>query len=267
MTDQSIARQTCEIYRDVFGGWRWEAHDRDGEPIDSRLSFSSAEDCVKDARRAGFAISGHAQRSGLCVLPEGNCKQTLEDAFAGDRVVFAHTAYDALRNMHAGVFDYYVLDYWLPDLTGAALCREIRKVDPSAPIIFCSATNREDARRRALNAGANAYVCLPVEAKVLRERVNLLISRADADCLLAKREEELAIATELERRSKAAISRAGQAMALAKDAAERGAERVARAKAYKAFMESRGTRANFDRWWPQVSSSAWAAHRTRQSEA
>ena len=262
MTDEAKAPQTCEVYRDVFGGWRWEARDLGGESLDSRLSFSSAEDCIKDAQRTGFTISGHTQRSGLYVLPQGNCKRTLEDAFAGDRVVFAHTAYDALRNLHAGVFDYYVLEYWLPDLAGVGLCREIRKVDPYAPIIFCSATDRDDARRRALNAGANAYVCLPVEAKVLRERAHLLISRADADSLLARREEELAIAAELERRSKAASSRAEQAMALARQAVER----AARAKAYKAFMESRGTRANFDRWWPQVSSSAWAAHRARDHE-
>lgn len=263
MADESTARHTSDVYRDVFGGWRWEAHDPKGQPVDSRLSFSSIEDCMRDAERAGYTISGNTERRGLCVLPEGNCKQMLENAFAGDKIVFAHTAYDALRNLHAGVFDYYVLEYWLPDLSGVSLCREIRKIDPAAPVIFCAASARDDARRRGLNAGANAYICLPVEAQVLRERMRLLIDRTDAESLLAKREEKLAIDAELVRRSKAAANRAGQAMALAAGATER----AARAKAYRAFMESRGTRANFDRWWPQVSSSAWAAYRSREHEA
>lgn len=217
---------------------------------------------MRDAANAGYVASGPASRSGLCALPEGNSKAFLEQAFAGERLVFAHNGYEALRSLHARAFDFYVLEYWLPDFSGVALCREIRKVDPSGPIVFCTATHREDARRRALNAGANAYLCQPVEPQVLRERMKILLERADADSLSAKREEELAIDAELARRAAAAAARSEHAQTLIASATER----AARAKAFKAFIESGGTRANFERWWPQVLTTAWATHRIHESK-
>ena len=44
----------CNIYRDVFGGWRWEFRDRRGNMRDSRDSFESYEDCAAAARLFGF---------------------------------------------------------------------------------------------------------------------------------------------------------------------------------------------------------------------
>lgn len=215
-----------------------------------------------DASTAGYIASGPATRSGLCALPQGNSKDFLEQAFAGQRIVFAHNGYEALRSLHADAFDFYVLEYWLPDFSGVALCREIRKVDPSGPIVFCTATDRDDSRRRALNAGANAYLCQPVEPQILRERMKLLLERADADSRSAKREEELAIDAEIARRASGAAARTEHAQALVASATER----TARAKAFKAFIESGGTRANFERWWPQVLTTAWATHRTHQAK-
>ena len=258
--DHQSPPRACHLYRDVFGGWRWEARDAKSESVDSRQSFSSLEDCMSDASRAGYIALGPATRAGLCALPEGNSKAFLNEAFQGQRLTFAHSGYEAIRALHAGTFDFYVLEYWLPDLSGVALCREIRKVDPWSPIVFCTATDREDARRRAINAGATAFLCQPVEPQVLRERMNLLLERADADSLSAKRDEELAIDAELTRRAAAAIERTAHAQALVASATER----AARAKALKAFIDSGGTRANFERWWPQVITTAWATHRTHE---
>jgi hypothetical protein len=44
----------CNIYRDVFGGWRWEFKDARGQMRDSRDSFDSYEDCAAAAQRAGL---------------------------------------------------------------------------------------------------------------------------------------------------------------------------------------------------------------------
>lgn len=260
--EHQASPSTCHLYRDVFGGWRWEAGDANGESVDSRQSFSSLEECMSDASHAGYVASGPASRSGLCALPENNSREFLEVAFASQRLVFAHSGYEAMRSLHAGVFDFYVLEFWLPDFSGVALCREIRKVDPSSPIVFCTATDREDARRRALNAGATAYLCHPVEPQVLRERIKVLLDRVDAASLSAKREEELAIEAELSRRMAAAAARTEHAQALIATATER----AARAKAFKVFIESGGTRANFERWWPQVLTTAWATHRIHESK-
>jgi len=45
------------LYRDVFGGWRWEYYDRAGEAIDSRESFDISSECIDDARRHEYERS------------------------------------------------------------------------------------------------------------------------------------------------------------------------------------------------------------------
>ncbi|HYH43607.1 MAG TPA: hypothetical protein VD867_16655 [Burkholderiales bacterium] len=42
------------IYRDVFGGWRWECFDADGEARDSQFSYDTRSECVADAKQRGL---------------------------------------------------------------------------------------------------------------------------------------------------------------------------------------------------------------------
>jgi hypothetical protein len=48
------SRSGYAFYRDVFGDWRWEYYDRNGEAIDSRDAFETREECVEDAQLAGL---------------------------------------------------------------------------------------------------------------------------------------------------------------------------------------------------------------------
>jgi uncharacterized protein YegP (UPF0339 family) len=44
-------------YRDVFGGWRWEFRDANGDFVDSQQSYDSQEECLAAAgaaRAKGF---------------------------------------------------------------------------------------------------------------------------------------------------------------------------------------------------------------------
>ena len=47
-------RRTCNIYRDVFGAWRWEFRDAHGDMCDSLDSFDTYEACVAAAQRVGL---------------------------------------------------------------------------------------------------------------------------------------------------------------------------------------------------------------------
>jgi hypothetical protein len=49
------------FYRDVFGGWRWEYFDANGQARDSAFSYDTHAECVADARGRGLII----QRRGL----------------------------------------------------------------------------------------------------------------------------------------------------------------------------------------------------------
>lgn len=51
------------IYRDVFGGWRWEYFGPDGEARDSRFSYDTRPECVADARRHGLLPHSRATQS------------------------------------------------------------------------------------------------------------------------------------------------------------------------------------------------------------
>jgi CheY-like chemotaxis protein len=55
-------------------------------------------------------------------------------------VVWAPTGRDALQLIEEGqAFDLYLIDHYLPDSTGLALCREIRGKDDFTPAVFVSA--------------------------------------------------------------------------------------------------------------------------------
>jgi CheY-like chemotaxis protein len=48
----------------------------------------------------------------------------------------AHSKAEALRKATGGLFDLYLLDYYLPDGTGLELCLLIRDFDGSTPVLF-----------------------------------------------------------------------------------------------------------------------------------
>jgi len=87
------------------------------------------------------------------------------------------TAAQALSLIQAEHFDLYLLDAWLPDLNGVELCRRVRVLDPHTPVLFYSGAAYDDDKKRAIDAGANAYVTKP-DVDGLLESVTELVSLA-----------------------------------------------------------------------------------------
>jgi two-component system, OmpR family, alkaline phosphatase synthesis response regulator PhoP len=94
---------------------------------------------------------------------------------SGYEVVSAYTFADALSKALTGSFDIFLLDNKLPDGTGVDLCRQIREVDTSTPIIFYSADAFEREIEGAYNAGANAYLVKPVDPQELDRTITGLL--------------------------------------------------------------------------------------------
>jgi CheY-like chemotaxis protein len=195
------------------------------------------------------------RRSVLCVDANGDAMAALRELLVNYDVICVENAREALRETNARAFDIYVLEYFLPDWTGPELCRAIREVDPHAPIVFCT-TGDDRLRERALRAGANAYVSKPIEPVHFLAQLKRLLACHDAASLSAKVAEEAAIQHELERR----VAFLRQRVVAANQMSAGAFERITRVKAYKAFLDGRGTRAHFERWWPQVFQSAEANH-------
>lgn len=88
------------------------------------------------------------------------------------------TAAQALSLLQTEHFDLFLLDSWLPDLDGVELCRRMRALDPHTPVLFYSGAAYDADKKRAIEAGANAYVTKPAIQGLL-ESVKKLVSVAN----------------------------------------------------------------------------------------
>ena len=80
-----------------------------------------------------------------------------------------------LQQFKQGAFDACVLDYCLPDMTGADLCRRIREIDKQMPIIFYSAIARSIDRQKAIEAGATLYLTKPDDLNRLHTTIKKMV--------------------------------------------------------------------------------------------
>jgi DNA-binding response OmpR family regulator len=193
-------------------------------------------------------------KSILCVQGDEEDRALLAELLRDYRMVFACNGYESLRELGRGVFDGYVLDLWLSDWCGAQLCREVRKIDPHGPVLFCTAAARMEDRKRAMRAGGSAYLCKPVDPSRLLAQLRVLLELADLESTRARVEADRATRAELERHAAELFKRTAES----RRSAVRALERISKAKASIAFLKSGGTKANFERWWPALFAGAWA---------
>jgi two-component system KDP operon response regulator KdpE len=95
---------------------------------------------------------------------------------AGFEAVPAETAEEALDRAAVHPPDGAIIDLVLPDGDGVEVCREIRGWS-QMPIIVLSAVGDEDAKVRALEAGADDYVTKPFGARELVARLEAALRR------------------------------------------------------------------------------------------
>lgn len=80
----------------------------------------------------------------------------------GYSVVCIESAAEALHLVKQEQFDLYLLDNWLPDLTGCELTKKIREFNKTTPILFYSGVADRDHIEEARLAGAQGYLVKPV---------------------------------------------------------------------------------------------------------
>lgn len=99
----------------------------------------------------------------LCVDDDEDAREMLSELLKVSLIEAraVGTAAQALSLIQTEHFDLYLLDSWLPDLDGAELCRRVRALDPNTPVLFYSGAAYDDDKKRAIEAGANAYVTKP----------------------------------------------------------------------------------------------------------
>src|SRR5258708_32123765 len=105
---------------------------------------------------------GHKGRI-LCTEDDADTRDllTLILEAEGFEVICAEDGAQALDLATAARFDLYLLDNWLPEMAGDALCKRLREFDPITPILFYSGAAYEEDKARAMAAGAQGYVVKP----------------------------------------------------------------------------------------------------------
>jgi CheY-like chemotaxis protein len=91
---------------------------------------------------------------------------------AGFQVTAARTGADCLKSAQSGQgFDLYLLDNTLPDMSGVALCAELRRYEADTPILFYSARAMLSEREEAIKAGAQDYLIKPDDLFTIADHV------------------------------------------------------------------------------------------------
>jgi len=72
--------------------------------------------------------------------------------------------------------DLVTMDITMPDMDGIAAVKEIRKIDPNALIIMCSAMGQQAMVIDAIQAGARDFVVKPFQPDRVLEAVRKVLS-------------------------------------------------------------------------------------------
>jgi two-component system response regulator ChvI len=114
---------------------------------------------------------------------EDNIRETV--AFALRREGYPVELYangaEAWRTFQSKLPGLVILDITMPQMDGLELCRRIRAVSETTPIIFLTSRDEELDRVLGLEIGADDYLCKPFSMRELLARVKVLFRRAAID--------------------------------------------------------------------------------------
>ena len=98
----------------------------------------------------------------------------LEESYAVD---IAGDGEDALYKFEINEYDLVILDLLIPKVDGISVCRKIREVNTSIPIIMLTAKDATGDKVKGLDAGADDYMTKPFSFSELSARVRALLRR------------------------------------------------------------------------------------------
>lgn len=118
----------------------------------------------------------------LIVEDEVSLARTLETALSdfGFTVRVEHDGFAGYRAAKNTQFDLIVLDWMLPGMSGADMCRRLRSEDVVTRILMLTAKIGTSDESEALEAGADDYLRKPFALSVLEARCNALLRRTAA---------------------------------------------------------------------------------------
>ena len=118
----------------------------------------------------------------LIAEDDHNLQQGLLDLLEaeGYRVTTADDGQQAFDAFLSDSFDLLLLDVMMPELSGYDVCREVRKLNTTVPIIMLTAKGEEIDKVVGLELGADDYVTKPFGLHELRARIAAVLRRSRA---------------------------------------------------------------------------------------
>lgn len=123
-------------------------------------------------------------------------------------------AYDGLlgkKLILSNSYDIMITDIILPEIDGLELCKQVRMIKPSMPIIMLTALGTTDDKVEGFDAGADDYLVKPFEMRELIVRINALIKRSNnsvrsSDTVLKMADLEMNLQTKTVKRNDSEIN-------------------------------------------------------------
>ncbi len=193
----------------------------------------------------------------LYVDSDPEARLLMRDLLSAHELDVVATEADARAIVRGRAYDLYVISGGSPASSGLELCAWLQRIDGRTPIVFCSSNGTARFQQAAIAAGAVRYLVKPVDPALLRSTLGLLLKLAELESARARVIEEQAIQEELMEQARRSIAKAARGQ----DQARVARDSMLRAKAYRAFREAGGNRANFERMWPIVLDEAQDAER------
>ena len=126
-----------------------------------------------------MAVAVDSTRKVLIVDPDAAVRREVRTACEQDgyQVLEADGGAEALRQVEGSHPNLILLEVTLPDGAGFDVCREVRKLDPSVPVIMMSSRSDEIDVVVALEIGADDYVTKPLRLRELVARMTAHLRR------------------------------------------------------------------------------------------
>lgn len=85
---------------------------------------------------------------------------------------------DAYKAMDDNIFDMYISDIMLPDISGYEFAKAVRATDQETPILFITARDDFTSKQMGYGAGIDDYMVKPIDLGELVLRIEALMRRA-----------------------------------------------------------------------------------------
>jgi DNA-binding response OmpR family regulator len=91
-------------------------------------------------------------------------------------VITTETPLKAIELARTSSFDLYLLDNWIPGMSGTDLCKALRLFDTKTPVLFYSGAAYPNDKAEAYACGAQGYLVKPADTDELVTEVFRVVS-------------------------------------------------------------------------------------------